>query len=573
MTKANLGLHKLENDNLADLPGVLKYFHTEVIAESHVGDWDRQSRKYGIDVIARWDFKVKNVASMLTDVSPNVNLQDFGPFVTYDFGQSTNDALDSVFSSEGDFVGAQLQRDPRFKFEDPFYWFSISGFCPNLPFVCTDDFPGCAAHDPAIFTARCGSGGCPAKGDVWHPNAQCLRLHGGSVLLGGSCEEPEGVPGCTYSYKNEQTVSLDVLAGITQESCGGRVCEDWQDFRRNCANASYRRKFDTASGRVEEFKYCVEYDIHPFCSHANACDDPLCLALAPAERELGLPFWKGRCNAKANRMRAEVLASSFGILGGNYEHREVTQVMRRAQFDTPCDREGAPLACRANPAFGGTYCTRFFSGVCSSCYIPGTKNAYPIPDEVYCPYDILSSPDYVQLEAPTCKSQNASDLCCLYSQNCEGDEDPAAATLDLDGFFLVSALLDTEKVLTWLNRYIEEKMGRVVGNEEQVREVAYWLWDHKPLRDVVLWTIEDMLNPFLIPTANGEPQVPSNLPDSPKAKKHGGMHRHQKFFIIGATVVMCVFVAVLICFWRLNHEVQPPQARSVSIVELNTRPV
>lgn len=586
MNKNNLGLHTLENDNMADLPGVLKYFHTEVIAESHVGDPDRAARKYGIDVIARWDFKVKNSPSMLRDGSPDVNLQDFGPFVTYDYGQSTNEALDSVFTTHGDFVGAQFQRDPRFNFADPYFWFSVSGFCPNLPFVCTDNLRSCPAHDPPIFTARCGAAGCTDKGRVDAPDAQCIKFHDGSVIAGGLCavettvfnpndvdDDPKGVPGCTYSFKNQQTVNIDDLAGITQEDCGGHMCRDWEDFRKNCANPDYRRKFD-ASGRIQEFTYCVEYDIHPYCSQAQACFDPQCLALPSEERELGLPFWKGRCSPLQNRIRAEVLANGFGIVGANYEHRSVASDMREVQFDTSCDRPGAPAACRANPTVGGTYCTRYFSGVCSSCFIPGTKQPYPIPTAAYCPYYVLSVPDYSGLQTPTCKSKKASDLCCLYVGDCDGETDPDVATLDLDGFFLISSLMDTEKLDIWVNRYIEENMGRQVVDEEKVRDSAYWLWDHKPQRDFTLKTLEEIVTPFLNPTTTMVTTSTQYVPfhDNPVIVPADSNPGHSTFFYV---FIVLVLVAAGGGIWhhfsKNKKPVVPPPEPATGVVEMNTR--
>merc|ERR1719399_671861 len=93
MMSSQVGKNNETNDDLADLMGVMKYIHTECIAEHEIArsDWPT-SRKYSIDVIVQLRVKVRNPATLLYDQCPDTMLMDFGPFLTYDFGQQTNAA-------------------------------------------------------------------------------------------------------------------------------------------------------------------------------------------------------------------------------------------------------------------------------------------------------------------------------------------------------------------------------------------------------------------------------------------------------------------------------------------------
>ncbi|CAK0887624.1 unnamed protein product [Prorocentrum cordatum] len=316
------------DDDMADLQGDLKYVHTELLTE-HLLDPIRQSRKYDIDCIRRQRYVFRNPAALATAVeSP---LPDFGPFITYDFGVATNTQQLPVLEKYGDFIGIQEgcsggNCDVRFPAESPYFWFSVGNFCPNLPW----------GH----------------KGDIDSPNEKCLKYEdGGGFLTGGLCQdgwssdeaqpsvEPTGERGCIYAYGASQMVSLDELAGITTERCGGgQPCESWADFRQSCADASYKRQFG-ASGEVRDVDYCVEYDIHPHCE--ASCETDRCLELLASGRtvELGLPFWRGRCDPRANLRRAERLADLFGIAGAQTEHRLLHQDVLGLQI--PCVREGS----------------------------------------------------------------------------------------------------------------------------------------------------------------------------------------------------------------------------------------
>ena len=133
--------------------------------------------------------------------------------------------------------------------------------------------------------------------------------------------DPDGRPGCVYSYDNANRVevNLDEIAGITNEDCHGGKCADWSDFRLGCMNDDYRNVFkltrDGAGKIIEAHKepvsYCVEYDINPFCE--EDCMSAACQELPADEKEIGIPFWRGRCSPEANSKRAEAIAAAMGI--------------------------------------------------------------------------------------------------------------------------------------------------------------------------------------------------------------------------------------------------------------------
>lgn len=292
--------YTLENNNVADAGGCLKYIHTELIVEHQLPDY-RVNRKYDVDAIAMWDVSFRNHHSMVN--SPDRVGEEFGPFLAYDFGESTNRHYEEngYFARYGDWVGMQPQQgDPRIVTTDPIVWYSLGGFCPNVPFR--------------------------EKGDRNNPNERCVKYGEGlgmwgfpnTALNGGYCgdhftDEPLGEPGCTYTYAQPpRMISLDAISGIISQDCGGRTCRGWNDFRRNCVDGSLKRKFDNA-GNIVHTDYCVEYDIHPFC--ADRCNDPRCGALLASDSyELGLAFWRGRCDAA--RFHERIKKLSAAVTGG-----------------------------------------------------------------------------------------------------------------------------------------------------------------------------------------------------------------------------------------------------------------
>lgn len=455
--------YEIANNNLADVGGVLKYIHTEIVVESEQ-DTDRENRKYNIDVIAYARFRVRNVDSIVA--STRQQAQDFGPFSAYDMGESTQDELDALYEEHSDMVGLQpVGGDPRIAFPRPIYWFSVSGFCPNLPF---------------------GEKGTPAE-----PNAQCLRYGGrnGDVLTGGLCPEagtstllssvrrrlveeridPTGQPGCVYSYNQPQTVRIDDLAGLTEIDCGGSVCTDWKDFRQHCTRGDLKFMFNRdRSGNVQEVDFCVEYDIHPWC--ARDCSDPRCQRLMEmgVTVEYGVPFWQGRCVLREGERRMEELAGR-SVLPETGAHLLVDPVLLA---NAPaCD-------CEVNPTVGINYCDRAFSGVCVTCKIPGCSGHTDAPQPL-CTLDVLSRADYLDRadRKPLCASAVPTDVCCLYTGECDGSSDPQLATLDDNGLLLVRSRRNTDDVATFLER-------AAVGSSytsNKFRAAAYEEWGTQPI--------------------------------------------------------------------------------------------
>lgn len=299
MYRALIGEHvndyTLENNNVADAGGVLKYIHTEVIVEHQLPE-HRIKRKYEVDAISMWHVRFRNHHALVHSSDRVGN--EFGPFLAYDFGESTNRHYEETgfFERYGDWVGMQHQQgDPRIITTDPIVWYSLGGFCPNKNFHEKGD-----RHNPSPDCVKYGEN----LGAWGFPN---------TALNGGYCGDhftgdPLGEPGCTYTYAQPSVVSLDSIVGIIGKDCGGRTCRGWYDFRQNCIDDSLKRKFDR-TGNIVRTDYCVEYDIHPFC--ADRCNDPRCPALIALDSyELGLPFWHGRCNADLFHGRIKKLTAA-----------------------------------------------------------------------------------------------------------------------------------------------------------------------------------------------------------------------------------------------------------------------
>lgn len=487
MAQADIGAYELGNNDLASLAGVLKYVHTEAIAEHQIAQPDRTARKYGIDVIAKYPFHIKNPEAVVDPTDVQVRQVDFGRYMTFDHGVATNVVQQPYVAEYGDFVGVQHQVDQRFAYEDPYYWYSISGFCPNLPF---------------------GEKGAPE----WPADA-CMNYTGGGPVEGGLCPDwedgvslPTGQKGCTYTYRNASELSLDVLTGITQQDCGGRLCRDWADFRESCTDSSLRRYFDANTRQITDFPYCVEYDISPLC--AADCNAEACLALPEDERELGLPFWKGRCSDAKNKKRAELIAQHFGASG---EHSMLTAT---AEADERCMYPGG--MCRPSGEVGGMYCSRAWAGVCQECFVPGTVRSYSDQQHTpYCPYDVLTTVDYINQPtlAPRCNSTRPRDLCCLYTSSCTGNYvSGSAATypLDEDGFALAAFQQNTTVMAEFLARVAHDIVGGTVENAT-LFDIAYWQWDRYPKKSRSLANAEAALARVaaLFPTTSTEVPVPT----------------------------------------------------------------
>lgn len=538
----------MENVDMADLVGAMKYVHSEVIAEHTISIPDRTARKYNIDTIARWRVLVQNPGVITGMNQAPMIFADFGPFITFDYGQATNEEPRKLLERLGDFVGAQQNSGDGFVYDEPYFWFSLPGFCPNLPYRCTNGWTDPdqgggekCEHEPAIHTAMCLAppnkpGPCPSKGTREKPRfiegnrrVSCTPVPFGTVLQGGLCgshtgktedvrlQEPAGIPGCVYSYdpKEVTEVKLDDLVGLKNEDCGGRMCKNWLDFRNACTNKAYKQKFEnTMPPEVRQTDFCVEYDIHPAC--ARSCTDPACLEVAEDKRELGLPFWKGRCNAAANRERMEGLAHLFGVPGALDKHQVLQPPTKDFQVQI-CDRSidgfhpggmaKGTLQCKPNTPMdlfgGGPFCTRAWGGVCRTCRIEGMKHEFPDKAQPACPLDVLKPAEYAKKVPLHCKngacclSNKPSEKCCLYFDTCHIKlaDVPAAITgktadgkyevpLDEELAELVDAKHDTAVALSFLKRVASEfgnvKDADIEAKVPELTKLAYKSWGTAP---------------------------------------------------------------------------------------------
>jgi len=481
MRSADVGKYDIEDDDIADLGGVVKYVHTEII-EEHAMDPLRKERKYGIDVLTRRRFKIMNTDAVLA--SSMRSMGQFAAFVTYDWGQATALQEMPLFEKYGDFVGVQngcggplLHCDIRYPSSEPYSWFSVGNWCPNLKWS--------------------------EKGTKSNPNPSCLKGPKGEIVMGGLCPdgidkenfdptaEPTGEPGCIYTYGKAEVVRLDDVVGLTEEDCGGRKCDNWLDFRENCTKTSLRRKF-SPDGTIIETDFCVEFDLHPMC---DTCFSEPCQTLLKAGKEvyLGMPYWAGRCDGRANVRRAEQTAAAFGIGDGMAKHRMVDPEVLEKNGICPRSHMNS-YSCTPDyigeDGSHGPYCTRNYNGACQNCFVPGTTTG-PVPNShPYCPLDIFHLEPYHNRSSypmPKCKSKEASDLCCLYSKTCKGTSDPETATLDDNGFKLVASRRNSVDMATYLKRALG--VG-AFEDEAHIQWASYFAWDNAP----IAITLEEVKN-------------------------------------------------------------------------------
>eukprot|EP00931_Biecheleriopsis_adriatica_P115136 TRINITY_DN90971_c0_g1_i1.p1 TRINITY_DN90971_c0_g1~~TRINITY_DN90971_c0_g1_i1.p1 ORF type:complete len:652 (-),score=119.46 TRINITY_DN90971_c0_g1_i1:62-1927(-) len=503
----------VSNNNLADAMGVLRYIHQEVVVEHTAGSPDRVTRKYGINSIGRYRMKVRNPDSILQDKNQEA-LPGFGRYGAFDFGVATSmDLLQNVVA-DGDYVGISVEDSPQINFTHPWYWFSVNGECPNLPWTCVPPFAGCTEKNPPTKPAQCDPDGCAGKFDK---DAQtcpiepqftdptdtealrscCLRYVSApdQVVQGGLCKdetEPTGKNGCAYTYKTlskKDFVSLEDLNGITSMPCGQdgeRKCKDWYDWRHHCydPDSKYHSKF-TADGTKQATSYCVEYDLHPACqSSVNLCKDPKCMALKPEEKEVGLEFWLGKCEVAANQRRAEAVVGYFLKDAVKHNHLLVDEALMKASPQCASTDEKMPNQCTPNEN-GGPYCTRVFGGVCSGCYIPGTKVPYNDTAKPFCPYTVLKEKGNVDYPAETnCKSRDPFDFCCLYGLDgwdCNSSLGTKGSNAELSaaGFLVVSRLQSQKEMEAFANRYIASQ-GGWISDGAGFTEAVYRTWHYQP---------------------------------------------------------------------------------------------
>jgi len=275
-------------------------------------------------------------------------------------------------------------------------------------------------------------------------------------------------------------VKFDYREGHHRTSSSGR--------RRHGSRRRSLLEMDTQVESVGMMKthVCVEYDIHKAC--AKNCHSHECQKIPSHLREVGLPFWQGRCDPMKNAHRAELLAQALGISNATTTHN----LVRAAEPET-CISADKDSMCRPNPSTGGMYCSRSWAGVCQPCYIPNTVEPYPENASTStCPWDVLrTGSDYTDSEFhPKCSTNLPRDLCCLYSGTC--DDAPIAEAMDIgkstneDGFAYALSLQSTEAMKAFLWRAAMEKFNISIFDVKGSSEFAYWEWALRPIPGATL---------------------------------------------------------------------------------------
>jgi len=518
--------HDFANVDLATIGGIVEFLHSDVVGE-HVGNYDGyqstrhvSARANNIDVIVQLRTRIKNPETVIAAVGQVDNFVDFAAFADFIDGEATGPQYNWNF---GDIVGCQMGSDVRCPLSDPYYRISLSGYCPNLKFK--DKARGAQAamkhrrtsgEEPLETKAEAtaevleeadeGNSSLVETGveegtgrrrrrhmskAVCMTYAEAGSLPYGEILRGGLCPNgtepgkvPTGQPGCIYTYdepdESQDIVKLDDVVGITSEDCGDRKCKDYRDFRLHCSNRNYKKKFNYRSRRryntVLRSRLCIEYDIHKAC--ARSCESRACQRVPANKREIGLPFWKGRCSAHANDVRAEKLAEAFNIAGATTAHN-----LNRWKAGETCLSFDPSSMCHPVPANGSRYCTRAWGGVCQPCWIPGANSSLPEDQQStpQCPWSVLTErSDYANPSLhPLCASNLPRDLCCLYSSTCNSTL-ANETVLTEDGFAYVSAMQSTEVMAEFLQHLAFDRFQKNIASSARLSELAYWLWGISP---------------------------------------------------------------------------------------------
>lgn len=580
----------LSNNNLADAMGVLRYIHQEIIVEHSAGDPARPSRKYGLNAIARYRMQIRNPDSIIKDTSKQ-SVPGYGGYGAFDYGVATSSSLLENVVSLGDYVGASVEDSPQINFTHPWYWFSVDGDCPNLPWTCIAPYAGCTEGHIPVRPGQCDPDGCAGKSD---PDARtcpnkpgfvdpsdlddlrscCLHYADSpdTVIIGGLCnstyEHPTGEKGCVYKYETmtpQNYLNLDAIVGMTSFYCGehgDRFCKDWADWRINCYDPDnkYRYKFTgTPQGGVskQEVSFCVEYDLHPACQDTpDLCKNAQCMSLSAEEKEIGLPFWQGKCDVEANQRRAETVVGY--LLGDAVRNKHLLVDESYAKLSPRCSatKDQPPNQCTPN-ADGGPFCTRMFGGVCSTCYIPGTEQPYPLADGApMCPYTVARENGNQPPIELKCKSRDPLDLCCLYQLpgnecNTSIGTKGADAEFSSRGYMVVNSLQSNQEMVSFATRWVKS-LGGAVKDQDGFNAAVYWLWHYQPPKNPVLaWQIfQDRIN-----STSSVDWHPSNHPDGPSGG--GGMG-----WLIPVVVIVALLAAAALGFGAYKWKKGQQQART-----------
>lgn len=437
------------NLDVHDLEGLLAHLYTAVHAgQQDLAEIKELYRKETGEYILRYDSGVTvDYTPTLPAYRDNVNTvvwyrlkmkappklnpktatnYEFGTYASFQFGKATNEAAFSEFRRNGGLVGLSRQRRGL----NRQYIVSPEGqkegknvkncnkeqFRSRYPTLCMEAFN--PLSDPRYapsgrFNSFSLPGRCPDKTfkEKNRTNdADCLQMDDGTPVLGGLCDRlPDGSPSCTYSLQEVARISLDSITGVTSQSCGWfRSCKDLRDFQFNCRDQKLRQgvKIDGTERRE-----CVEYAMPRWdcdrkdkcwtatweclsnCSPGSEAGDDVAVFRVDGdhvqchrqvEGEATLPFFARRCDDRANERRLAQLSRAFVQAAASQRPSNVAIVQDCGRYTRP-DRD-----------LGLGYSERDETGVCSNCFIPGTRKFNPkrAIGETACRADLFLSGGY-----------------------------------------------------------------------------------------------------------------------------------------------------------------------------------
>jgi len=178
--------YPIENVNAANLPGVLRYLHDEVVITC--------PRKHDITKIRRLKVTMYNTQD-LHKIPPHAQ---FGPYAAFEEGRCRVPGCKKLWNRFGFVVGCQKKGTAVAHYVDGI-WYSLPGRCPERPF--------------------------------FHKSRFCMRYE-----RGGRCGAPNGHRHCTWNVEDAGEIRLDELEGLT-------------DFNNHCkpGDVAYDPRNDTGT--------------------------------------------------------------------------------------------------------------------------------------------------------------------------------------------------------------------------------------------------------------------------------------------------------------------------------------
>jgi len=165
--------YPFENVNSANVGGVLRYMHDEVVFSC--------PRKFQITRVLRFKITVHATSAL-----PN----NFGPFVAFDQGRCTVPNCPNLWARYGYVVGCQPQGTSVAHYPNG-VWFSVPGSCPSQEF--------------------------------WKKSPECKQRE-----PGGHCNNPDGSRDCTWHAEAAGEISVDELGGINNYNA--RCSEGFREY-------------------------------------------------------------------------------------------------------------------------------------------------------------------------------------------------------------------------------------------------------------------------------------------------------------------------------------------------------